>query len=100
MSEADSTTNVEHSWLHIFNADKKKNFKPFLENMTDEYVEENNIKVLLTDYTNWIATTAIPKYFDEDLKININLKIKASTLRSYIRNFIIMLKYKFPKHCD
>ena len=41
--------------------------------MTEEYIEEDIIKVLLTEYINWLSTTAIPKYFDEDIKSNITI---------------------------
>ena len=33
--------------------------------MTEDYVEEDNIKILFTKDSNWIAATDIPKYFDE-----------------------------------
>ena len=62
--QIDSPTNVGIYWLCIFNAHQKNKFKPFLEEMTEEYVEEDNIKVLLTEYSNWLDTTSIPKYFD------------------------------------
>ena len=67
--------------------------------MTEEYVEEDNIKVLLTEYSNWLATTASPKYFDEDLNSNRNIFLNASTLKNYLSEAIIVLKYKSPKHC-
>ena len=67
--------------------------------MTEEYVEENNIQLILTDYSNLIFTTAIHKYFDENFHINRTFKINATTLKNYIRNFILMLKYKFTNHC-
>ena len=35
MGEAYRTTNVSNDWLRLFNAYKKKNFKPFKEYMTD-----------------------------------------------------------------
>ena len=54
---------------------------------------------ILLDYSNWLATTAIPKYFDEDLKSNITLKLNSNTLNDYINKVILMLKYKFPNHC-
>ena len=98
--EADSTTNVGNDGLSLFNAYQKKSSRPFLEDMTEEYVEEYNIKFLLTDYGNWLATTAIPKYFDEDLKSNSTLKINASTLKNYLGKVVIMLKDNFPKHCS
>ena len=41
--------------------------------MTEYYVEEYNFKVLLTEYIKWLPTTAIPKYFDEDLNSNSTL---------------------------
>ena len=68
--------------------------------MTEDYVEEDNIKVLLTEYSNWLATTAIPKNFDENLKINISLFINTSNLQNYLSKVIITLKDKFPKQCD
>ena len=97
--EADSTTNVGNDGLSLFNAYQKKNSRPFLEDMTEEYVEEYNIKFLLTDYGNWLATTAIPKYFDEDLQSNSPFRLNASTLNNYLRNIILILKDKSPKHC-
>ena len=67
MVHSNSTANVGNSVLRIFNSHQKKNFEPFVEEMTDEYVEEDNMEVLLTDYSNWLSTTVIPKYFDEDI---------------------------------
>ena len=64
MGEFDSTRNVEKYGLHIFNAYKNNNLEPIIEDMTEEYVEEDNIKFPLTDYSNWIATPSIPKYYD------------------------------------
>ena len=97
MGEADSTTNVGNYGLRPFNAYQKKNFEPFFEDMTEEYVEEDNIKVLLTDYSNCLYTTDITKYFDEDLKSNSTLKPNTSTLKNYLSKVILMLKDKFPK---
>ena len=67
--------------------------------MTEKYVEEDNIKLLLTEYSNWRATTAIPKYFDAELNINSTLFINTSTLKNCLIMIIIMLKDKFRKHC-
>ena len=67
--------------------------------MTDEYVGEDTIKVLLTEYSNWIVTTDILKYFDEEIKTNITIFINASTLKNYLSKVIIMFKDKFPKYC-
>ena len=99
IGEADIITNVGNAGLRIFNAYQKNNFEPFLEDMTEQYVEEDNIKVLLTDYINWLANTAIPKYFDEYLKSNSTPELKTSTLKNYLSKVTIMLKEKFPKHC-
>ena len=99
MDHADSTTNVGNARLHLFNAYQNKNFKPFLEDMTEEYVEEDNIKFLLTDYSNWIATPSIPKYSDEKLWSNSTLNLNAITLKNYLSKVILMLKDKFPKNC-
>ena len=52
--------------------------------MTDDYVEGDNIKFLLTEYYNWLITTSITKYFDEDLNSNSNLFINASTMKNYL----------------
>ena len=49
MGEADITTFVGNDGLRLFNACQKNNFKQFLENTTWYYVEDDNIKVLLTD---------------------------------------------------
>ena len=67
--------------------------------MTKEYVEEDNKKVLLTDYSSWVATTAIPKFFDQDLQSNSTLKINSSTLNNDIGKVVLILKDRFPKHC-
>ena len=67
--------------------------------MTEEYVEKDNIKFLLTEYSNWLVTNAIPKYFYEDLKSNSTIFLNASTLMNYLSKVIIILKDKFPKHC-
>ena len=63
MGEFDSTRNVEKYGLHIFNAYKNNNLEPIIEDMTEEYVEEDNKKILLTDYSNCISTIAIPNFF-------------------------------------
>ena len=92
MGQADSNTNPGIAGLHLFNSYQNNNFEPFLEDITEEYVEEDNIKSLLTEYSNWLATTAITKYFDEDLKSNSTIFINASTLENYLSKVIIMLK--------
>ena len=46
MGQPDGTNNVGISRPHILHAYQKKNFEPFLEDMTEDYVEEDNIKVL------------------------------------------------------
>ena len=48
--------------------------------MTEEYVEEDNIKGLSTDYSNWLDTKSITKYFDESIKSNRTINTNASTL--------------------
>ena len=68
--------------------------------MTEEYVEEDNIKVLSTEYRNWLSTTVIPKYFDEDLKSNRTLFLNTITLKNDLSKVIIILKEKLPKHCN
>ena len=67
--------------------------------MTEEYVEEDTINPLVTYYSNWPSTTAIPKYFDENFKSNITLKINTSTLKNYLIKVILTLKDKSPNHC-
>ena len=49
MGQADSITNVGISGLRLFNSYQKNKFKPFLEDTTEDYVDEDNIKVLLTE---------------------------------------------------
>ena len=99
MGWADSTTNVFNSGLHISNDYQNKNSKPLVEDMTEEYGEEDNIRVLLTYYSKWLATTDIPKYFDEDLQSNRIPKFNTSKTKNYLSKVIIMLKDKFPNHC-
>ena len=84
MNQADSTTNVGNSGLHLFIAYQKNKFEPFVEYMNEEYLEEDKIKFLLTDYSNWLSTTDIPNYFDEDLNSNSTLKINTITLKNYL----------------
>ena len=60
--------------------------------MTEEYVEEDNIKLLLTDYSNWLFTTSIPKYFDEEILGNRNLNLNSSTLKNDLIKVILKLK--------
>ena len=67
--------------------------------MTEEYVEEDNMKVLLTDYSNSLSTTAISKYFDEYLYSNSTLEKNARDPNNCLGKVIIMFKDKFPKHC-
>ena len=49
MVQADSTTNVGIYGLRLWNPCQKKNSQPFLEDMTEEYEEKDNIKVLITE---------------------------------------------------
>ena len=99
IGEADINTNVGNPGMGPFNAYHQNNFKPFVEDKNEEYLEEDNIKFVLIDYSNWIATTAIPKFFDEDLKSNRTFNLNTIILDNYIIKFILMLKGKFPKHC-
>ena len=99
MGEADITTNIGNEGLRILNYYQNKKFEPFVKDTTQEYVEEERIKILLTDYINWLSTTDIHKYFDGDLQSNNTFKLNASTLKNDIRKVILMLKDKFAKHC-
>ena len=99
MGQADSITNVGIYGLRIFNAYQKKIIEIFLEETTQNYVEEDNIKFLLTQFINCLATTAIPKYFDEYLNSNNTLFLNSSTLKNYLSKVIIIFKDKFPNHC-
>ena len=56
--------------------------------MTEDYLEEDNIKVLLNYYSNWPSTTVIHTYFDSDLKSNTTIKINSITLNNYVRTFV------------
>ena len=98
-SQDDSTTNICIAGLCLFNSYQRKKFEPFIEDTTEDYVEEDNIKVLLTEYSNWLSTTAIPKYFDEDLHNNSTLFINTITLNNSLSKVIIMLRDNFTKHC-
>ena len=98
MGEANSITDVRNSGLYLFNEYQKKNSKPFVEDITDDSLEGDNIKLLLNDHSNWTSTTSIPKYFDKELQNNSPLKINEITLNNYLSKFILLLKYKFPKH--
>ena len=69
MGEADSTTNVGNFGLCLFNAYQNNNFKTFVEDSTEYYVEEDNTKVILTYYSNWIEITAIQKFFMETFRV-------------------------------
>ena len=48
MGGYDSTTNVSNLGLCLFNAYGKNNFKLFIQDMTEYYVEEEKVKILLT----------------------------------------------------
>ena len=76
---------------------RRRNLNPFVEEMTEDYVDEDNIKVLLTDYSNWLSTTAIPKYFDECLNSNSTININTRTLNNYLIKVNLILEDKFPK---
>ena len=69
---------------------KGKKLEPFLEGTTEEYVEEDKIKIRLTDYSNWLTTTSITKYFDEYLKSNRTIKLNSSTLKIFFSKLILI----------
>ena len=52
MGGSNINANVKILGLFLFNAYLKNNFKPFKEDMTEYYVEEENKKILLTYYSN------------------------------------------------
>ena len=60
--------------------------------MTEEYVEEDNIKFLLTYHSNCLATTFIPIFFNEELQSNSILNLNASTLKNYLSKSILMFQ--------
>ena len=99
MGGSDSTTNVVNAGIHIFNTYHNKNLEPFIEDITDYYIEADNIKVLLTDYSNFLATTYIHKFFNKKIHSNSTTKLNTSTLNNYLSKVILMLKDKFPKNC-
>ena len=47
MREYDSTTNVRNYGLNIFNSYNKNKRKPFVEDMTEDYLEEDNITMYM-----------------------------------------------------
>ena len=42
--------------------------------MTKEYVEEDNLKFLLTDDSNWLVTTAILKFLMNTFRVTSLLR--------------------------
>ena len=64
--------------------------------MTVEYVEEDDIKVLFTDYSKWLDTTAIPKFLYDNLKRTRNIILNTSTLKNNLSKLILTLKEMFP----
>ena len=92
MDEADITTYVGNYGLCVLNYYHNNNSQPFLEDINLEYVEEDNIKYLLTDYSNWLDTTTITKCFYENIQSIINIKLNITTLNNYLSNIIIILK--------
>ena len=99
MGDSDNTTTVDNTRIHIFNEYHKNNFKFFVEDTTAEYVEQYNIKVSVTDYSNWLATTGVTKFFDEYLQSNRNLNLNTSTLEYYLNKFILIPYEKVPNNC-
>ena len=67
--------------------------------MTEDYVQKDKIKDLLTDYSNWLVTTDINKYFDKYLQSNSIINPNERTLDNYLSMVILILKDKFLKHC-
>ena len=65
--------------------------------MTKKYVEEDKIKVLLTDYSNCLITTYIANYFDEDLKSKITLNINERTPEELSKKFHLNVEGQFSK---
>ena len=62
MVEADSTINVESAGLIIFGDYQKNNCETLIYDITEDYLEGVNIKVILTYCRDWISTTAITKF--------------------------------------
>ena len=92
-------TTIGTDRLRLFNADHNNNYETFVEDTSEDYIQEENIKIILTDYSNCLTTTSIPKFFDGDLQSNSNPKINAITLKNYLREAILMLKDNFTKKC-
>ena len=90
MSEDNRTTHVGNYGLHLFNAYQENNFETLIEDMIEQHVEEDNTKLLLTDYSNWIFTTVVNKFFDEDFQINRTLNLNTSTPKKYLIKVIIV----------
>ena len=67
--------------------------------MTEDYAEEDKIKFLLNDYSNWLTTTSISQYFNEDLNSNRTINLNEINPNNYLIKVIIMLKDNFLKHC-
>ena len=99
IGEADSTTSVGNSGVRLFNTYQNKNYEPLVEDMTNKYVDVDNIKFLLPYYNIWLSTTTFPTYFDQDLNSKSTLKLNASTMNNYLSKVILMLKHKFTNYC-
>ena len=91
IGEADSTTNVENYGIRIFSSYQRNNCETFIEDNDEEYLDYNNITVLITCYSKWLSTTAITNVFGEDIQSNSIININADTLKNYLRNIILVL---------
>ena len=100
MSESDSTINVDNSGLHIFNDNQNNILWPCVEDITEEDVEKDITKTILTDYSNCLATTAITIFLNKDFQSNSTLDLNTRTPRNDIFKVILLLKEKFLKNCD
>ena len=66
MGTLESLQGQDNSAERLFNTYQNMNGEPFIDTLTEEYMDNDNL-VVLQKICNWAATTLIPRYADINL---------------------------------
>lgn len=109
MGQAESTAKADNSALRLYDIYRKRRGKVPFAQMQYIEIEQDNFETEMFNYQNWISSSLIPCFFDDDLQPPRKRNqeedaptriLNASTLGKYVGKVINLIRHKFPHHPD
>lgn len=105
IGKSDSTAFASNAAIKLYDAYRKLQQKPKFMEMDIIEIENDHLAAEILNFCQWISSTPIPRYFNEDLQPKKEVEgatqlLQASTLVKYVGKIIAQIRQKFPNHPD